>query len=257
MENPLKTITGFLAILLGGVGVILTIAIIGGVWWAAHQVAVRVQHVTEQADQTLTQVEDGLGRMQKELESTSEAVEAVRTAAREWLNSPGTKAELERIRDTLLPLLERTDALREVLPSVATLVDNVADFVEQTGQEKSRSQALRSVAGNVRDAAGALEAVRRDSAALRQKMSALTAKDLASLAERARRPVDLLATGLSDTKQESASLRAELPKLRRLVDDWKILGPAIITGILLWIGLGQLAIVAWGRRRLAARTATA
>jgi chromosome segregation ATPase len=253
----LKTITGYLAILLGGVGVILTLAITGGVWWAAHQLADRVQQVTEQADQSLTQVEEGLGRMQRELESTSEAVEAVRTAAaRERPNATGSKADVERMRNTLLPLLERTDALREVLPAVASVIDNVAGLVEQTGQVKSRSDALRSVAGNVRDATTALESVRREAVALREK-EAPTATDLANLAQRARRPVDLLARGLSDTKQQSESLRAELPKLRRLVDDWKITGPAILTGILFWIGLGQLAIVAWGRRRLAARTATA
>lgn len=243
--------------MLGGVGVVLTVTTVVLVWWGAFALASRSQQVTTRADQGLVQVEEGLARMQKELESNSQAVEAVRASAlgaRGRPNNAATEVELARLRNTLLPLLERADALRGVLPTVAKAIDSTADVVEQGGRDKSRSDRLRSVADNVRDATATLESVRKQSAALRRGESAPTAQELADLAEQAQVPMDLLAKGLSDARQQSDSIRGELPGVRQFLDDWKVKGPAILTGVLLWLGLGQLAIVAWGRRRLAART---
>ena len=73
------------------------------------------------------------------------------------------------------------------------------------------------------------------------------------LAEQTLTPLNRITTALSNVKQESENARKELPEARKTLDEWKLIGAGIATGILLWVALGQLAIVAWGRRRLAAR----
>jgi|SRR5262245_16861986 len=254
----MKTITGCLAILLGGIGVLVTLIIIGLVWWGAFTITSQVQKVTTQADQSLAQAEESCSHLKQRLASTAQSVEAVRVsaanAARERPNTPVTKDEVEQIQAKLLPLTEQAVAIQEALSPVAQMLDNAANLAEQSGN-KARADRLRSIASNVREAAKQLGSVNDRASTIRRGEPTPTAKDLENLALQTRQSLDLLTTSLSDVKQESESLRKSLPDAQRTLDEWKITGAGIGTGVLFWVGLGQLAIIAWGRRRLADRYA--
>jgi methyl-accepting chemotaxis protein len=244
----LKTITGCLAILLGFVGALVTLALVGAVWWGVFKIPPQVQKATEQADQTLTQVEDGLDRLQQQLVSTSRSVDKVRAAAERAPADATLRDELDRLRGDLLPLVERADAVHDALPSLAQMLDDTANLAEQGGN-KARADRLHSSAGSLREAARTLDSVRDRAAAARKKRP--TAQELATLAQTTHDALDSLTTALSGVKQETGNLRKGLPEAQQAVDQWKIAGAGIATGVLLWIGIGQLALVAWGRRRLA------
>jgi hypothetical protein len=242
-----RTIVGFLAILLGAVCFLATLALIGGAWWGARQAASHAGEVTAKADESLAELEGSVGRLREQFESYAASAA---TVARGASNATMTKAEAERLRNTLVPLLERADALRDALPAVAKLIDAAADAAEQTGS-KSRSAGLRSAAGNVREAAAAIDTLGNQSATIRRGEPPTTLQ-LADAARRVQAPLELLAKGLADVERQAEGWRADLPKARQAVDDWKTSGPAILTGVLLvWAGLGQLCLIGWGRRRLA------
>ena len=250
-----KTITGFLAILLGSVGTVVTLASIGAVWVGAFKLSAQAEKVSTQVDQNLVQVEEGCDGLKKQLAATAEAAGAARSAAAKAgarLDTLDGREDFEQARGNLLALVERGDALREALPPIAQLVENAAGVAEQGGS-KARADRLRSVASNVREAAKELDTLRERSDRIRKGGAATTGQELQDFAQHVRKPLDRLTTALSDAKQESESLRKEVPEARRALDEWKFTGAGIATGILLWVALGQLAIISWGRRRLAAR----
>jgi hypothetical protein len=60
-----------------------------------------------------------------------------------------------------------------------------------------------------------------------------------------------LAEGLADARQEVAAARERIDVARAQVIVWVRIAAVVHTLVWLWIGLGQLALIAWGRRRLA------
>jgi TM2 domain-containing membrane protein YozV len=258
-EPPLKTITGYLAILFGGAGALITLVLIGCVWWGSFRLATETQRVAARADQSLVRAEEASGRLKQQLTATAESVEAVRAAARAAGQRPdteATRAEIERARTHLLPLIERAAALSDALPPVADVLDDAASVAANTGN-KGRAGRLRVTALTVRQAAAEMDAARARSAALSRADATPTAQELEALAAQCRSALDLLTSALSQVTHEAEQLRKELPEARRAVDEWTTPGAAILTVVLFWTGLGQLALVGWGRRRLTARAAAA
>jgi methyl-accepting chemotaxis protein len=245
--EPLKTITGCLAILLGGVGALATLALVGAVWFGAFKISPQVQKVSDQADQSLGQIEDSFDRLQQQLVTTADSVEKVRASAAK-ARGTAAKADIERMRGDILPLVERADAVHEALPPIAQTLDDAANLAEQTGN-KPRADRLRASAGSVREAAKELDSVRDRAAAVRR--AGASAQDVVDLAQETHGALASLNKALSGVKQETSNLRKGIPQAREALDQWKFAGAGIATGVLLWIGLGQLALVAWGRRRLA------
>ncbi len=249
----MKTLTGCFAILLGGVGTLIALVVTGLVWWGAFKITAQTEKATSHADKALVQVEEGLSTLKEPVASTTKSVEEVREAAAtagERPNTPAAKAEADRLRTTLLPLIERTEMMSTALPPIAELLDNAADLAGNSGNEP-RADRLRVTAGSVREAAKELDDLRDHAAEFRVSKEAMSAKEVESLARRTRKPLDRMTTALSDVKQESERLRGELPEVRRTFNSWVYTGAAVLTGILFCIGLGQLAIISWGRRRFA------
>jgi hypothetical protein len=103
----------------------------------------------------------------------------------------------------------------------------------------------------MREAGKELDAVRKDALAMAQNEATPTSREVATLAEKTHKPLDTLASAVADLKKESETLRKDLPEVKKDVDKWAVTGPAILTGVLVWLALGQIAIIAWGRRCLA------
>ena len=158
----MKTITGFLAILLGGVGTLVTLALIGVVWFGAFKLTSQAEKVSTQVDQNLVQVEEGADRLKQQLAKTVNSVESVRAGAAKAAQRPGTpaaKTEIGGLQANLDLFIERMDALREALPPIAQMIDNAANVAEQGGSAE-RAKRLRAIAGNAKEAAKELTAVR-------------------------------------------------------------------------------------------------
>ncbi|MBN9119263.1 MAG: hypothetical protein J0I06_08900 [Planctomycetes bacterium] len=251
----MKTITGLLAILLGGVGTLVALACVGALWWGTFRLAAQVEKVSAQADQSLAQVGESLDGLKKQLVANARAAESARAAAARAggrLDTVSGREEFEGVRLGLLALAEQGSALGEALAPIAQMIENAAALAEQGGGA-ARADRLRVIANNVRGAAQELEGVRDRSDAIRKGGAATTRRELQDFAQQVRGPLDRLTAALSDAKQESEGLRKELPGARQALDEWKLTGAGVGTAVLLWCALGQLAIVAWGRRRLAAR----
>ena len=63
-----------------------------------------------------------------------------------------------------------------------------------------------------------------------------------------------LAEGLADARREVAVARERVGDRRTTVVFWVRVAAVAHTLVWLWIGLGQLCLIGWGRRRFSRRT---
>jgi methyl-accepting chemotaxis protein len=251
----MRILVGLLAMLLGLVGVIACVAGCGGAWWGSFELARQVDQFTARADESLGTADDALTRMSAKVEATSAAVEKVRSAAdviasgRTADADPAAKARVARLFDELSPYLERTDALADSLRSLGTVLENVASVTSRI-DDGAKSARLRSAADKLGTAAATLGSVGERAASIRQGGAAPRAQELVRLADDAGAVLDRLGGGMSDVRRTTEEIRKQLPEVRRAAGTWKFIVPAALTVVLIWVGLGQLCLIGWGRRRL-------
>lgn len=253
---------GVLAIVFGIAGVLLACPASIGVWWSAAGVADRTDKLTDRAKQGLDRIEKALGRMEEKVKATSKAVEKARRLA-EGISAgtakddPAQTAKIDNLLATLVPLLEQSDALAQAIRSVVGLLESAAELSGPIARNPARREQLRSTAQTLSQAAAAIEAIRDNVSAMQRGEAVPTAQKLADLAARGQPPLNRLAGGLAEARQQAEPMREELEDLRRNVQFWAVTGPVLLTLFLIWFGLGQLALVNWGRRQFATRTGTA
>lgn len=251
----MRILVGLLAMLLGLVGVLACAAGCGGAWWGSFELARQVDQFTTRADEGLGTADDALTRMSAKVDATSAAVEKVRSAAdlvasgRTADTDPAAKARVARLFDELSPYLERTDALADSLKSLGTVLDNVARVTARI-DDGEKSARLRSAADKLGTAAATLGSVGERAATIRQGGAVPRAQELVRLADDAKTVLDRLGGGMSDVHRATQEIRKELPEVRRAADTWKFIVPAVLTVVLIWVALGQLCLIGWGRRRL-------
>jgi methyl-accepting chemotaxis protein len=255
----MKTATGGLAVLLGGIGVLACIALCGLAWWAAREVAQRADRLADRVEQGLAEVDVALDRIGQKFDAARAGVRQVRTTAERVAagkadDDPNTKDNVERLLDTLAPFLDRAEALAESVRSLAALLQTVAHVADQFDQLEGRAANLRSVADSLTPAAETLATVRERAQDIRRGGAAPKVREVVALADRAAPAIDRLAGGLSDARQQLTDTRGALAAARAKVRAWTVAGPAVATLVLLWIGLGQVCLIGWGRRRLAGPT---
>jgi hypothetical protein len=73
------------------------------------------------------------------------------------------------------------------------------------------------------------------------------------LAREAAAGSERLAEGLADARREVAGARERVGEWRARVVFWVRVAAVAHTLVWLWIGLGQLCLIGWGRRRFARR----
>jgi transcriptional regulator with XRE-family HTH domain len=251
---------GYLAILLGGAGVILGAAGVL-VWPVASAVDERTEKAAAQADEGLTRVKQVLARVEGKVTATTTAVEKVRASAarvadRTGKADRGVAAKVDQLLTALGPLLERADGLAESLWSVAALLESAAGLTERFGKDKARAERLRAIARTIGDGASTLDTTRGQIAALQRGEAAPTARAIADLAGRVRAPLEQFASRLAEVRQETEGVQEEVARLRREVAFWTVAGPVLLDVLLIWFALGQLCLIGWGRRQVAARPST-
>jgi hypothetical protein len=251
----LRTTIGYLAILLGVVGVILAAAAGVVVWPTARAVNERAEEVAVQADEGLTRVNGALTRVEGKVSAAATAVERVRASAARIADGTGkvdadAAAKIEALLTALGPLLEQADALGEALRSVAFVLESAAGITERIGKDKDRAQRLRAIAAAVGDGASTLDAVRERVADLRRGDAAPTARAIADLAGRVRTPLEQFASRLGEVREEAQGVQGDVAGLRRDVAFWTTAGPIVADALLIWFAVGQLCLIGWGRRQL-------
>ncbi|MFO0798455.1 MAG: hypothetical protein U0804_13340 [Gemmataceae bacterium] len=259
----MKRILGLLAMLLGGVGVVLLVA--GGVaaWRVAGVVVDRTDRAAARGSGRLVNVEGRLTRLEGRVKDLTVDVEVVRSAgarlAGKLVGEAIARTDFEPLLDRLDRSLSKAEEWGETLDVITRLVEDVADLSAQFDGAPERAEQLRRVAAALDEAAAVLAGVRAELADFRTRNAAPDPRKLADLAARTRAPLERLAGGIAAVRQHSADARGELEAFRGNVHFWSRAVATAMSVVVVWLGLGQVCLVGWGwkRVRLSPRRASA
>ncbi len=158
------------------------------------------------------------------------------------------RAEVERLFDRLVPALDRADATADSLRTVAAGLRTAADVVDQLGDDVAATARARTAADAIDRAADALNAPRAKLDAVKSAGAVRVTQQLVALARAAVAGSDLLAEGLAAARQELAAARARAAEYRDAAVVRVYAAAAANTLFWSWGGLGQVCLIAWGRR---------
>jgi hypothetical protein len=252
----MRTSSGIIAVVLGAVGVLVCAAAVGLGWWVAVKTADRVTRVAARLDQGLSEADAGLARVEVRLNAVradlDEARGAAATLAAENPELPRVRSAIEQLLDRLVPAIDRAAAIADSLRSVAAGLRASADIVDQLGGETQHGRA-RTAADTIDRAAEALNVPRARIDAVKSAAAVRLTRELVDLAREAVAGSARLADGLAAARGEIAGFRVSTAERRDGVVFWVYVAAAANTLVWLWVGLGQLCLVGWGRRHLSGR----
>jgi hypothetical protein len=248
----MRRLLGIGAVVLGGVGVLVCLAAIGLGWWFEAKTVDRVTRAADRADQGLAEVDAPLARTEQRLAAVRADLDDVRGDAEKLAvenpELPRVRAAIERLLDRLLPTIDRAAALADSLLTVAAGLRAAEDVVTQLGVEIVQPSRARLAAGAIDHAAGVLNIPQARIDAVKSATAVRLTRELVELAREAAAGSERLAAGLADARREIAAARERVGQWRDRVVFWVRLAAVVHTLVWLWIGLGQLCLIGWGRR---------
>jgi hypothetical protein len=249
----MRKLLGIGGVVLGVVGVLLCAAVIGIGWRTAVRTVDRIDRVAARLDKGLSETDVRLGRVESRVSTIRSELNEVRGGAEAIVADnpelPWVRAEIERLLDRLLPALEQLDATTDSLLSVAVGLRAAADIVDELNDDPEATVRLRSAADAIDRAAEALNAPRAKVDAVKSAKAVQLTQKLVTLAREAVAGSDLLSEGLAAARQGIAVANKRTAEYRDKVV-FRVYAAAVAnTLVWLWIGLGQLCLIGWGRRR--------
>lgn len=250
----MRTLSGIIAVVLGVIGVLVSAAAVGLGWWVAVKTADRVTRVAASVDEGLSQADAGLARTEERLNAVRADLAEVRGAAEKVAADnpelPRVRVAIEQLLDRLMLTLDRAAALADSLRSVAAGLRAASDIVEQLGGEIEPPGRARTAADTIDRAADALNIPQARIDALKSTAAVRLTRELVTLAREAAAGSERLADGLAAARREIVVARERTAESRDRVVFWVYATAVVHTLMWLWIGLGQLCLIGWGRRRL-------
>jgi hypothetical protein len=255
----MKRLLGIGAIVLGVIGAIVCPAAIGLGWVGAVRTTDRATVVAKRLDSGLLEADARLARVEKratvlrtDLAETRVEAEKLDTENAEL---PQVRAAIERLRDRLLPTVGRAADLADSLRAVAVGLRAVEDVIKDFGVEVQQPSRARAAADAIDRAAEMLDVPQTQINAVKSAAALRLKRELLGLAVVAAAGSERLAEGLADTRREVSDARQQVEACRARVVSWVRLTTLAHTVVWAWIGLGQLCLIGWGRRKSAKRVA--
>jgi hypothetical protein len=249
----MRRLLGVAAVVLGVVGVLVCGAAIALGWWAAVRTADRVTRVAARLDQDLSEAEAGLARTENRLSAIRSDLDEIRGTAEKLLAEnpelPRVRAAIERLLDRLVTTTDRAAALADSLRTLAAGLRAAADIVDQLGGDTEQGHA-RTAAEAIDRAAVALNIPRARIEAVKSAAAVQLTRELFTLVREAVAGSAQLAEGVAAARGEIAAARGRAAWLRERVVFWVYASASAHMLVWLWIGLGQLCLIGWGRQRI-------
>jgi hypothetical protein len=253
----MRGLLGIGAVVLGLLGALACAAAIGLGWWAAARTTGRVTLVANRLDHGLAEADARLARVEGRLAAARADLAEMRgdaeKLAAETPELPRVRAAVERLLDRLLPTIDRAAALADALRPVAAGLRAAEDVVTQLGGEVGPPSRAGAAADAIDRAAEVLTVPRARIDAVRSAAAVGLTRELVELAREAAAGSERLAEGLADARRAVADARSRVGETRARVVFWARVTAVAHTLAWLWIGLGQVCLIGWGRRRFARR----
>jgi hypothetical protein len=239
------------------VGALACTAAIGSGWWAAVRTADRASRASARLDDGLAETDARLARVEGRLAAIradlAEARGEAERLATEDPMLPRVRTAIERLLDRLLPAIDRAAALADSLRAVAAGLRAAEDVVAQLGMEIEQPTHARAAADAIDRAAEVLNVPQARIDAVKSAAAVRVTRELVELAREAAAGSERLAEGLADARREVAVVRQRAGEWRDEFVLWVYVAAAANTLVWLWIGLGQVCLIGWGRRRFVRR----
>jgi hypothetical protein len=256
----MRKLLGILAAALGLLGALACAALIGLGWWAAVRTAGRVTQAAERVEQRLAEADKSLSRTEERLAAIRADVDDVRGEADRLIAAnpelPQVRAALERLIDRLVLSIGRAAALSDSLLSVAAGLRAAADIRDLVAGENEPPDRARNAADMIDQAAGTLNIPQARINALKSATAVRMVRELVDMAREAAAGSARLAEGLALSRRAIATARDRSAEYREKLVFWVYIGAIVNTLVWLWLGLGQLCLIGWGRRQFTIRTGT-
>jgi ElaB/YqjD/DUF883 family membrane-anchored ribosome-binding protein/uncharacterized protein YoxC len=245
----MKRIVGVAAFLLGSVGVALCVAGLAVTWVAAARLREVTDRTQTAVDCGLAAIDESLERVSGELDGSRSTTGSIMSATRlSGDKTADVKEDFAAAFNRLTPVVERADGLAESLRSISDLLNRTAEAVEQLGGSHDTPRRLREVADELAAVCGRLAAVRDEVEAIQGGQGQLSGERVRALASRVDEQLNRLSDRVSDVRGLVNDGRAQANACGDKVRFWTLSGSIAATAGFVWIGLGQLCLVLWGRR---------
>jgi hypothetical protein len=253
----MRRLLGIGAVTLGGLGALVCITAMGLGWWGAVDTADRTNRVCARLDDGLGKVDVGLSRVDERLTAVrADLADARRDAdqlAAENPELPRVQFAIDRVLDRLVSAIDRAATIADSLRAVAAGLRAAEDLVTQFGVEIEQPSRARAAADAIDRAVELLNVPKERIDAMKSAAAIRLTRELVELAREAAAGSERLAEGLADARREVAAARVRLDERRKRVVFWVYVAAVAHTLVWSWIGLGQLCLIGWGRRKFGKR----
>jgi predicted nuclease with TOPRIM domain len=237
---------------LGGIGTIFCLAAIAFGWYAAANTTNRIERAANRLDHGLSAVDAPLARVELKVTAVHAQLDGVRTAAvaiaTENPTLPRVKEAIDQLVARLISGVEQAETLADSLRAQAAGIRAAAEFVEHFHVDEKVTHPLHVAADKIDHAADALDGLREPVEGLKVAKAIDVTNKVLSIAGKALAGTDALANGVSSAREGLLHAREQTVEVQEQAGFWIYLAAAANTILWLWGGLGQLALIAWGRR---------
>lgn len=245
------------AVVLGALGALACPVAIGLTCWTAARTTDRVTLIAGRLDQALAEADERLERVEGRLAAVrtdlGEARQAAEKLAGEDAELPHVRAAIDKLFDRLLPTVERAAALADSLRTVAAGLRAAEDVVSDVGVAIEQPSRARAAADAIDRAASVLNGPQARADAAKSAVALRVKRELLEIALTAAAGSEQLAAGVADARRETTAARERLGECRAGVVFWIRAAAVAHAVVWVWLGLGQLCLIGWGRRQFRGR----
>ncbi len=263
----IKKITGFLAVVLGCVGAIGSLAVGIAVWPVGRHIADKADRITAEIEPEVRKLETRLVKYDTALKEIRVRVTDMQTVAREivekgYQSDAKVLAEFERLFKTVSTVTAIADRLlatiqsgTAMLQSVRKLPNLIPGFGGETDASKSEreetlkkmNRAVEQIATYVRDVRTRLDSISR------KKDVGKNALYIANFAEKIEDRLTPLSDRLSLASENVTAAHSTLISIQESTDTLRTTVPFVVTLLSIWMALGQICLAVGGRRLMTRR----
>ncbi len=254
----MKTMLGYLAVVLGAVGLVACLGGLVAIWVVRPSVLHSSAEVLDAADGGLKLVDAKVLRANELVRTIKEAVDPVTdrilTLTDKANRKPEDEKELKRIEESLAERLRQVDTIAEVAETAVAFLNKSSRITKslrligsrgETGpadvaDSKKNAKTLSQLAQKLKTLRDNLEKIREDRQVRKEVVDAVV-----RLAHDVDNELGALDSNLQEVRQTAVVWQTEVAELRTQVPVWTNWAAVIGSVILVWMGLGQYALLRW------------
>jgi prefoldin subunit 5 len=249
-----KRVLGIVVIVISILVLIISLGGVVGTWVVRADVARLVENVVSQTDAALQRAEDGVSRLNNQLDQTGSNISTITTT----INTIGDQVEannvilqaIDQIAGTsLVPALENLQTTANDLYDKLVAVNSKVETLSQIPPFRGKGDVLDKASNVLTGLQEALQNLANFRQAVSDAKSSVTQKTVAVLTaplNRLNNTLQTIQTAITGVQQTLGDLQTSLATFQTTVISWLNIAAILITLLLLWIALSQYSLILHG-----------